>query len=158
MDSRHASWLNQCKASQEAQDIHISLTDSNGNNLFAHETPDANAKWPDIEYLSDMGRHFLAGLLHALPNTMPLFAPTVNSYKRLVDNYWAPVHVSWGLEDRTASIRLITPRVCKPGVTRLEIRTPGADLHPHFALSAILAAGWRGVQKRLEIGVPPMSA
>ncbi|KAJ5594634.1 Glutamine synthetase beta-Grasp [Penicillium hispanicum] len=138
--------------------IHVSLADSNGNNLFARDTPDPNAPWSDIEYLSDMGRQFLAGLLDALPDIMPLFAPTVNSYKRLVENYWAPVYISWGLEDRIASIRLITPPVCKPGATRFEVRIPGADLHPHFALSVILAAGWRGVQKNLEIPVPPMSA
>ena len=138
--------------------IHVSLADKNGTNLFARETPDPNAQWSDIEYLSDMGRHFLAGLLEALPDIMPLFAPTVNSYKRLVENYWAPVHISWGLEDRIASIRLITPPVCKPGATRFEVRIPGADLHPHFALSAILAAGWRGVEKKLDISVAPMSA
>ncbi|KAJ5691947.1 hypothetical protein N7462_001370 [Penicillium macrosclerotiorum] len=138
--------------------IHISLTDKEGKNLFARDMPDPNAQWSDIEYLSDMGRHFLAGLLDALPDIMPLFAPTINSYKRLVENYWAPVHISWGLEDRIASIRLITPPVCKPGATRFEVRTPGADLHPHFALGIILAAGWRGIQKKLEITVPPMSA
>lgn len=138
--------------------IHVSLADKNDTNLFARETADPNAQWSDIEYLSDLGRHFLAGLLEALPDIMPLFAPTVNSYKRLVENYWAPVHVSWGLEDRIASIRLITPPVCKPGATRFEVRIPGADLHPHFALSAILAAGWRGVEKKREISVAPMSA
>ena len=89
---------------------------------------------------------------------MPLFAPTINSYKRLVENYWAPINISWGLEDRTASIRVIAPPVCKPGATRFEVRIPGADLHPHYALSAILAAGWRGVQKKVEIKVPPLSA
>lgn len=57
-----------------------------------------------------------------------------------------------------ASIRLITPPVCKPGATRFEVRIPGADLHPHYALAVILAAGWRGVQKKLEIKVPPVSA
>lgn len=138
--------------------IHISLADSNGKNLFSRDSPEENPRWSDIAHLSDTGRHFLAGLLEALPDIMPLFAPTVNSYKRLVENYWAPVHISWGLEDRIASIRLITPPVCKPGATRFEVRIPGADLHPHFALSAILAAGWRGVEKKVEITVPPMSA
>ncbi|CAG8049418.1 unnamed protein product [Penicillium nalgiovense] len=138
--------------------IHISLADNDGRNLFARDTPETNPQWSDIAHLSDTGRHFLAGLLEALPDIMPLFAPTVNSYKRLVENYWAPVHISWGLEDRIASVRLITPPVCKPGATRFEVRIPGADLHPHYALSVILAAGWRGVQKKLEIKVPPMSA
>lgn len=126
--------------------------------MFARELADPDAQWPDVEHLSDLGRHFLAGILEALPDIMPLFAPNVNSYKRLVENYWAPVHVSWGLEDRIASIRLITPPICKPSATRFEVRIPGADLHPHFALSIILAAGWRGVQKKLAIRVSPMSA
>ncbi|KAF7591082.1 hypothetical protein BBP40_001981 [Aspergillus hancockii] len=138
--------------------IHVSLTDLAGKNLFGRETPDTHAPWPDAVGLSDLGRQFLAGLLEALPDIMPLFAPTINSYKRLVENFWAPVNISWGLEDRMASIRIITPPVCKPGATRFEVRIPGADLHPHYALSVILAAGWRGVQKKLEIKVPPVSA
>ncbi|KAJ5101391.1 hypothetical protein NUU61_003613 [Penicillium alfredii] len=138
--------------------IHISLTDNHGQNLFSRENPETNPQWADIAHLSDMGRHFLAGLLKALPDIMPLLAPTVNSYKRLIENYWAPVHISWGFEDRGASIRLITPPVCKPGAMRFEVRIPGADLHPHYALSAILAAGWRGVQKKLEISVARFAA
>lgn len=138
--------------------IHVSLCDLDGKNLFARETQDENAPWSDAAGLSDLGRQFLAGVLEALPDIMPLFAPTVNSYKRLVENFWAPVNITWGLEDRMASVRIITPPVCKPGATRFEVRIPGADLHPHYALSAILAAGWRGVQKRLEITVPPVSA
>ncbi|RAK96980.1 glutamine synthetase family protein [Aspergillus ibericus CBS 121593] len=138
--------------------IHVSLCDLEGKNLFARDTPDTNAPWPDAAGLSDLGRQFLAGVLEALPDIMPLFAPTINSYKRLVENFWAPVNISWGLEDRMASVRIITPPVCKPGATRFEVRIPGADLHPHYALSVILAAGWRGVEKKLEITVPPVSA
>lgn len=138
--------------------IHISLCSLDGKNLFARDSPDPDAPWPDAAGLSDLGRHFLAGFLEALPDLMPLFAPTINSYKRLVENYWAPINISWGLEDRTASIRIIAPPVCKPAGTRFEVRIPGADLHPHYALSAILAAGWRGVEKKIEISVPPLSA
>ncbi|GLA21982.1 hypothetical protein CBS63078_3778 [Aspergillus niger] len=137
--------------------IHVSLTDLEGKNLFARDTPDPNAPWSDAAGLSDLGRHFLAGVLEALPDIMPLFAPTINSYKRLVENFWAPVNISWGLEDRMASVRIITPPVCKPGATRFEVRIPGADLHPHYALSVILAAGWRGVEKKLDIKVPPVN-
>ncbi|KAJ3560777.1 hypothetical protein NPX13_g9189 [Xylaria arbuscula] len=120
------------------------------------ETKDENAKYPDIAHLSDLGRHFLAGLLEGLPDVMPLLAPNVNSYKRLVENFWAPVTVSWGLEHRAASIRLIAPPTSKPGATRFEVRVPGADINPHFVMAAILALGWRGVEKKLEIPVPPL--
>ncbi|EXJ86963.1 glutamine synthetase [Capronia epimyces CBS 606.96] len=135
--------------------IHISLYDLEGRNLFARDSPDPEAQWRDIEHLSDDGRYFLAGLLNALPDIMPMFAPTINSYKRLVENYWAPVNVSWGLEDRLSSIRLIAPPVAKPQATRFEVRIPGADLHPHYALSAILGAGLRGIESKMSIPIPP---
>ncbi|CAI6092370.1 hypothetical protein V2G26_014743 [Clonostachys chloroleuca] len=135
--------------------IHVSLQDDGGRNLFARASRDENAPWPDVEYLSDTGRSFLAGLLQALPDIMPLLAPNVNSYKRLIDNYWAPVTLGWGLEDRLASIRLIAPPVSKPAATRFEVRIPGADLHPHFALAAIFKSGWYGVQNSAPLTLPP---
>lgn len=87
---------------------------------------------------------------------MPLFAPTVNSYKRLVENFWAPVTVSWGLEHRAASIRLISPPTASMKSTRFEVRTPGADANPFYVLSGILATGLRGIEKKLEINIPPL--
>ncbi|KAF7561274.1 hypothetical protein G7046_g2873 [Stylonectria norvegica] len=138
--------------------IHVSLTDLAGKNLFAREERNPAAKWPDVEHFSDIGYHFLAGVLDALPDIMPMLAPTVNSYKRFVENMWAPVAITWGNEDRLSSIRLITPPVCKPSAVRMEIRIPGADLHPHYALSAIIGAGLRGIDKKLEITVPPSAA
>ncbi|CVL02565.1 probable glutamine synthetase [Fusarium mangiferae] len=138
--------------------IHVSLTTSDGKNAFVQETPDIDARWPDMAYLSDTGRYFLAGIISALPDIMPLLAPNVNSYKRLVENYWAPVSVSWGFEDRLASIRLVAPPSCKPSATRFEIRVPGADIHPHYALSAIFYAGLRGIKNKMQITTPPESA
>ncbi|KAF2010902.1 glutamine synthetase/guanido kinase [Aaosphaeria arxii CBS 175.79] len=138
--------------------IHISLCTADGQNLFARESEDTGAAWSDIAHLSDIGRFFLAGILNALPDIMPLFAPTINSYKRLVENYWAPINISWGLEDRLASIRLIAPPVSSAKATRFEIRIPGADLHPHYALASIVAAGLHGIEQKLDILVPPNSA
>lgn len=136
--------------------MHVSIVDREGKNLLARETKEENAKWADIAGLSDLGRHFLAGLLEGLPDVMPMVAPTINSYKRLVENFWAPVTVSWGLEHRAASIRLIAPPTSKAGATRFEVRVAGADANPFFVLSAILALGWRGVEKKLEISCPPL--
>ncbi|KAI8274723.1 Type-1 glutamine synthetase 2 [Colletotrichum sp. SAR 10_98] len=136
--------------------MHVSIVDNAGKNLFARDTIDENPPYPDVAALSDLGRHFLAGLLEGLPDIMPLLAPTINSYKRLVENFWAPVTVSWGLEHRAASIRLIAPPTSKPGATRFEVRVPGADTNPHFVLAAILALGWRGIEKKLEIPCPPL--
>jgi glutamine synthetase len=137
--------------------MHISLVNSDGTNAFYRSEPDPNPPYPDVAQLSDLGRYFLAGILTGLPDIMPMFAPTVNSYKRLVENFWAPVTVSWGLEHRAASIRLITPPTASAKATRLEVRVPGADSNPHFVLAAIIALGWRGVEKKLEIPVPPLS-
>lgn len=138
--------------------VHISLVDkSTGANLFARDTPDTDAPYPDLVHLSDTGRHFLAGLLDALPDIMPIFAPTINSYKRLVENFWAPVTVSWGFEHRAASIRIIGPPVSSSKATRFEIRLPGADTNAHLVFAAIIACGWRGVQKKMEIPIPPLS-
>jgi glutamine synthetase len=136
--------------------MHISLVDKEGKNLFARQSEDKDAKWADMRYLSDMGRHFLAGILDGLPDMMPIVAPTVNSYKRLVENFWAPVTVSWGLEHRAASIRIISQPSTSAKSTRLEVRVCGADANPHMVLAAILALGWRGVQEKMEISVPPL--
>lgn len=137
--------------------MHVSVVDKDGKNLLARDTPDENAPWKDIAGLSDLGRHFLAGILDGLPDIMPILAPTINSYKRLVENFWAPVTVSWGLEHRAASIRLIAPPTSKKSATRFEVRVPGADTNPHFVLAAILGLGWRGVEKKLEIPLPPLA-
>lgn len=137
--------------------MHLSVLDKKtGQNLFARDEPDPSPQWSDIKYLSDFGRHFLAGILEGLPDIMPLLAPTINSYKRLNENFFAPVTVSWGLEHRIASIRLISPPVSSKKGTRLEIRTPGADVHTHYAFAALLALGYRGVQNKTPLTVPPM--
>ncbi|KAF4122899.1 glutamine synthetase [Geosmithia morbida] len=138
--------------------MHVSVVDGTGKNLFARDTPDPNPQWADIAGLSDLGRHFLAGILDGLADVMPLLAPTVNSYKRLVENFWAPVTVSWGLEHRAASIRLIAPPTAKPSATRFEVRVPGADTNAHLVLAAILGLGWRGVEKKLAIPTPPLAS
>lgn len=135
----------------------VSLVDlETRKNLFAAIEPNPNPKYPDLAHLSPVAVHFLAGILHGLPDIMPLLAPTINSYKRLVENYFAPVSVSWGLENRLASIRVISPPISPPQATRFEIRTPGADANPHYVLGAILALGMHGVENELELPVPPL--
>lgn len=137
--------------------MHISLVAKDGTNAFFRDTPDPSPPYADVANLSDLGRYFLAGILAGLPDVMPLFAPTVNSYKRLVENFWAPVTVSWGLEHRAASVRVIAPPTASPKATRLEVRVPGADANPHLTLAAIVALGWHGVEKKLKFPVPPLS-
>ncbi|KAJ3212295.1 hypothetical protein HDU83_008430 [Entophlyctis luteolus] len=144
--------------------IHVSISAEGIGNLFDSE----NAKqWPkyaetpespkdqNIPHTSRVLEWFLAGVLEGLPSIMCIFAPTINSYKRLVENYWAPVTVSYGVENRTTAIRLITPPTCPPAATRLEIRVPGADANPYLCVAAILACGFDGISKRLPLPMPP---
>lgn len=137
--------------------MHISLQDpAEGTNIFSRAEKNPSPTYPDLVYVSEIGEQFLAGILDGLPSIMPILAPTINSYKRLVENFWAPVTVSWGLEHRAASIRLISPATPASKATRFEIRTCGADANPHYVLAAILGCGMRGVEKKLEMTVPPL--
>lgn len=85
--------------------------------------------------LSDLGKKILAGLLSALLSIMPLLAPTVSSYKRLIENHWARIHLSLGYGNKLASLRIIGAPLHSPTATRLEVRVPEADLHPHYAMT-----------------------
>lgn len=120
---------------------HQSLWDLHGhNNLFFD--PDA----PD--QVSDLFRHYMAGVVTLLPELLALVAPTVNSYKRLVDGYWAPTKPTWGIDNRTVACRVIGG---SPKSTRLEFRVPGSDVNPYLACAASLAAGLYGVEHELEL-------
>jgi glutamine synthetase len=86
--------------------------------------------------------------------------PTVNGYKRLVggEAFWAPNAVTYGYDSRAASIRIISPPSVPAFATRLEIRVPGADMNPYFAISAIFLLGLRGIKKKMKLPCPPISA
>ena len=89
----------------------------------------------------------------------PQLVPTINGYKRLVggEAFWAPNAVTYGYDSRAASVRIISPPSVPPSATRMEIRVPGADMNPYFALSAIFALGLRGIEKKLPLPGPPVS-
>ena len=74
-----------------------------------------------------------------------------------MENFWAPTNISWGLENRTAAIRVITPPVSSPSSTRIELRVSGADINPYFAIAATLACGLYGIKNKLPIPFPPES-
>jgi glutamine synthetase len=100
---------------------------------------------PDV--MTPALRHFLAGQMHCLPDLLALYAPTVNSYKRLVEGYWAPTTVTWGHDNRTACFRVLMGSAQS---ARIESRVPGADANPYLALAALLASGLYGLEHRLE--------
>jgi glutamine synthetase len=99
-------------------------------------------------------KSYLAGLMRALPDLLPFFAPTVNSYKRLVEGYWAPTRVTWGVDNRTVAFRVI-PGSAKS--TRLEIRVGGADINPYLAMAASVSAGLWGIEQGLSLDEPPVA-
>jgi glutamine synthetase len=86
--------------------------------------------------------------------------PTINGYKRLVggESFWAPNAITYGFDSRVASIRIISPPTVPLAATRLEIRIPGADMNPYFAISAIFLLGLRGIEKKLSLPNPPISS
>ena len=103
--------------------------------------------------MSKVFESYLAGQLKFLLELAPMFWPTVNSYKRLVDGFWAPVKPTWGLDNRTASFRVLAG---SPKSTRLETRCPGSDVNPYLAVAACIAAGIAGVEKSLKLTTPPI--
>jgi glutamine synthetase len=127
--------------------IHQNLWSKDGEqNLFL----DAEAS----NGMSQLMQHYIAGQLHCLPHIMPMYAPTVNSYKRLVKGSWAAVSVSWGIENRTAALRVIP----NPAFSmRLETRIPGSDANPYLAVAASLASGLYGIKNKLALKTPAIS-
>jgi len=98
--------------------------------------------------MSETMQHYLAGQLYCLPHILPMVAPTINSYKRLVEGAWAPTTVTWGVDNRTVALRAITggSKSC-----RLETRVVGSDTNPYLALSACLASGIYGIKNRIPL-------
>ena len=122
--------------------IHQSLWDAVGkNNLF----------WSDKNGLTEILEHYIAGQLYCLPEILPMFAPTVNSYKRIGHGDWAPANVTWGFDNRTAAIRVIGGKMES---ARIETRVPGADTNAYLALGAALASGLFGIKHKLKLEIP----
>ncbi len=98
--------------------------------------------------MSKVFEHYLAGQIKLLPEILPMFAPTVNSFKRLVEGMWAPTRVTWGVDNRTVALRVISGSA---NSTRLETRVGGADLNPYLGIAAALAAGLYGIENELPL-------
>ena len=94
--------------------------------------------------------HYIAGILHCLPEILPLYAPTINSYKRLTEGAWAPTTLTWGIDNRTCAVRAI-PGSLKS--TRIEMRVPGSDANPYLAMAASLASGLYGIKNKLPLKI-----
>jgi glutamine synthetase len=114
--------------------LHVSLWDRDGN-AFAMDSG-----------RSDVFRHFLGGWLAHLPESMVMYAPTVNSYKRFQEESWAPTRMVWSHDNRTAGFRIVG----EDAGLRIECRIPGADCNPYLAFAAAIAAGLEGLEGRIE--------
>jgi glutamine synthetase len=125
--------------------IHQSLSDGTNNLFFDGRSP---------RKMSALFESYVAGQVQCLMDFAPMFWPTINSYKRLVDGFWAPVKPTWGLDNRTASFRVLAG---SPKATRLETRCPGADVNPYLAMAAVIAAGLHGVEQNLKLTAPPIT-
>jgi glutamine synthetase len=101
--------------------------------------------------MSVLMESYMAGQLACLPFILPMLAPTVNSYKRLVEGAWAPTTLTWAVDNRTTALRAL------PGgssSTRLETRVVGSDSNPYLAMAACLAAGLYGIKHKLKLKTP----
>ena len=122
--------------------IHMSLFRGDENAFYDPDDP---------HNLSPVAKAFMAGLLRHAAEITAITNQTVNSYKRLVPGFEAPVHVSWARNNRSGLIRVPIPKKASPNATRIEYRSPDPACNPYLAFSLILAAGLRGITEGYEL-------
>jgi len=121
--------------------IHLSINDEKGRNIFDDGSEEG----------SQALRHAIAGLQAAMPESMALFAPNVNSFRRFRPDMFAPVNRRWGVNNRSVGLRV----PAGPGdARRIEHRVAGADANPYFALAAVLAGAHHGLTTKPDPGAP----
>jgi glutamine synthetase len=126
--------------------VHQSLFDLQGNNLFSDVK--------DEFHLSSLAYHFIAGQLFHARALAAVVAPTVNSYKRLVPGYEAPVYIGWAQINRSALIRIPRWSEGRNNSTRAELRCPDPSSNPYLAFTAMLAAALDGINRQLDCPKP----
>lgn len=125
--------------------VHQSLFQGNKNVFYD----------PDDKYnLSDMAKYYIAGLMRHAPEITAVTNQWVNSYKRLVPGYEAPVYVSWARRNRSAMIRVPMYKPGKEEATRMEFRSPDPACNPYLAFAVMLGAGLKGIEEKYELPDP----
>ncbi|MGK2862263.1 MAG: glutamine synthetase family protein [Chitinophagaceae bacterium] len=125
--------------------VHQSLWSGNGKeNLFFDKKNKTG--------ISALMESYIAGQLHCLPHILPMYAPTINSYKRLVEGAWAPTTLTWAIDNRTTALRVLAG---SSGSARLETRVPGSDSNPYLAMAACLASGLYGIKNKMKLKIQP---
>ncbi len=121
--------------------VHQSLWDRSAKKNLFHDAKEKNG-------MSELMKNYIAGQLYCLPHLLPMYAPTINSYKRLVEGAWAPTTLTWAVDNRTVALRVLnaSAKSC-----RLETRVIGSDVNPYLAIAAALASGLYGIKKKLKL-------
>jgi glutamine synthetase len=135
------------------------IIDQNGSGMHTHQSlfsGDANAFFDanDQYYLSDTAKHFIAGQLRHAREISIIFAQFVNSYKRLVPGYEAPVYIAWSRRNRSALVRVPLYHPGKEKATRAELRCPDPSANIYLCFAALLHAGLEGIEKGYELPEP----
>jgi glutamine synthetase len=135
------------------------LFGQNGSGMHCHQSlfkgsENAFFSSSDKYYLSEMGKHYIAGLLTHARELSLVVAQWVNSYKRLVPGYEAPVYISWARRNRSALIRVPMYKPGKSQATRLEFRCPDPACNPYMTFAVMLAAGLKGVEGKYKLPEP----
>ncbi|MDH7567976.1 MAG: type I glutamate--ammonia ligase [Armatimonadota bacterium] len=131
----------------------------NGSGMHTHQSlfrGDVNAFFdPNDKYhLSKVGRHYIAGLLRHIPEVTLVLNQWINSYKRLVPGYEAPVYISWAVRNRSDLIRIPHYKPGKEKATRVELRSPDPACNPYLAFAVMLACGLEGIEKEYPLPDP----
>jgi glutamine synthetase len=136
-----ASFLAKTAPGEEGSSGHVHVSCwSDGTNAFAPAEPGSELPAPCTSAIG--------GMLEHLSGASLLLNPTINSYKRLVPGWFAPINASWGIENRSAALRAIAS--ASPERCRVECRRPGADANPYLALAALLVAAAEGIRRGLK--------
>jgi len=125
--------------------VHMSLFKDGKNAFFEHNDP---------YHLSPIAKHFIAGLLKHAKEITLITNQWVNSYKRLVPGYEAPVYISWAMRNRSDLIRVPMYKPGKEEATRIEYRAPDPACNPYLAFAVMLAAGLEGIEKKYPLPDP----
>lgn len=131
----------------------------NGSGMHCHMSLFSGKKnlfWDgnDTYQLSDIAKHYVAGILTHIREITLILNQWVNSYKRLVVGYEAPVYISWGRRNRSSLIRVPMLKKGHEKSTRVELRSPDPGCNPYLAFAVMLAAGMKGIEKKYELPDP----
>jgi glutamine synthetase len=124
--------------------VHQSLWNADKNKNLFYDAGQSNK-------ISSLMESYIAGQLYCLPQILPMYAPTINSYKRLVEGAWAPTTCTWGIDNRTTALRALPQGSAS---CRLETRVVGSDSNPYLAVAACLASGLYGIEKGMKLEQP----